>query len=156
MKLAYLIWLIASFMSETPRNELAKNVETQAAYAKAAQAAGEKYLIDPDMLIVWAYAESSLNPNAIGKKKEVGLFQIHGRANRDTCIAAGHDLQTIEGQFMCGALIINMGWRACGSLQKGLYTYSCKSCNGCPRGIKAVRYRLWLLKKKRSEYESLR
>ncbi len=35
-----------------------------------------EYKIDPDLVYAIAKVESSLNPNAIGKKGEVGLFQL--------------------------------------------------------------------------------
>lgn len=139
-------------MSPCPRSTLVRDEAERERYAGHAIAAGSKYKVDPDLLIVWFFNESSLNPKAEGTRGEIGVSQIHGKRNRSICKAAGHSLNTPRGQFMCGALLIDMGRRACGDLKRGLYTYACRTCSGCPRGIRAYNYRKNQLERLRQKY----
>lgn len=53
--------------------------------------------LDPALLVAMAYRESGFRTGVTGKLGEVGLIQVHGVAAR-RC-----NLQTAEGQAMCGA-----------------------------------------------------
>lgn len=134
--------LILSLIICCPRHELNRDAELRSEVAGYFEAAGDKYDIDPTLMVYWAYRESSLKHTARGKLKEVGYAQANG-VKRKTCMAAGHDATTRKGGAYCMALLFDMGRRRCGSLERGLVWYSSKyGCKGSPKARALVKRRL--------------
>lgn len=102
--------------------------------------AGERYSVDPFLLVTWSFYESSFRMDADGALGEVGLFQVHGK-HRKAC-EGEHDLSTARGQVMCGAMLIDMDRRFCGSLERGLWRYASGRCRGTPRARRITAFRL--------------
>lgn len=137
MKLAaYILSLLLSGPYPEPKHTLVKDPGLRETVAQHAIEAGEAKGLDPYLLIYWAYQESRLKPDAVGKHpnpsgkvvKEKGICQVHGKA-RKTCDAAGLDVTTYAGGFRCLALLLDMGRRYCGSLEKGARWYMSGSCH---------------------------
>jgi hypothetical protein len=139
--------LILVLMSAAPNRALYKDAGRREEMAQYFVEAGEEYDLPPSLLVVWAFGESSLKTTAKGELGEIGIFQVHGRA-KQTCRQAGVDLESARGQIRCGALLIDMSRRYCGSLRgvksirRGLYRYASGQCNGTPRAIRITRRRL--------------
>ena len=133
--------LIAMLMAETPNAELARSRGAREVLAEEILESAEKYNIDPVLLTLWGYFESSLNQRARGKLGEVGIMQVHGKS-RAACKAAGLDVMQRDENIECGALLIDMNRRYCGSMYRGLLRYSYKKCSGSPRAIRKVSWRL--------------
>ncbi|MFA5323552.1 MAG: hypothetical protein WC373_12850 [Smithella sp.] len=130
MTVAQIAALIAALMAPCPQCRI--DADPQEFYD-----ASQKYSVDADILVHWAFFESSLSSKAIGKLGEVGLFQVHG-AHRKACEDAGLDPLGVG----CGAYLIATDRYECGSLERGLNRYASGSCNGTPRSIRLVKYRL--------------
>jgi hypothetical protein len=109
-------------------------------------AASISHNVEADLLAHWAFYESSLSSRSIGKLGEVGLFQVHGE-HRKACEDAGRDPLSVD----CGAWLIARDAEHCGSLERGLNRYASGSCNGTPRSIRIVKYRLSVLKRWRKK-----
>lgn len=116
--------------------------------------------LDPALFIAMAYKESSFEPEARGKIGEIGLVQVHGKAAR------GCELETPEGQALCGARwlvrvtedcggrIVNDNARcfltgSVGACSGGLSAYASGSCRASETVAKIVRNRLKLAEKLR-------
>lgn len=111
-----------------PRNSLIKRT------AKAIDTAASLYGLDPALLASCAYAESSMDPRAIGASRgETGLLQVHGLARRK-CRMSGLDLSNVEGQVYCGSRWLAELSTRCGKLveneQKCLKTRGKAACSG--------------------------
>lgn len=124
-----------------PRHELNRDAELRAEVAGYFEEAGAEYDLDPSLLVYWAYRESSLRLGRVGKLGEVGYCQAHGKA-RKTCVAAGYDPETRSGGAMCLGLLMDMGRRRCGSLEKGAVWYATGSCRGSEKSRKKIKQRL--------------
>jgi hypothetical protein len=98
---------------------------------------GAKYNVDPVLLVVMAYQESSITRDAVGALGEVGYFQVHGKS-RKACEAANLDPLGIE----CGAMLLDMNRRYCGSMERGLHRYMSGFCAGTPRARRKTESRL--------------
>jgi len=98
---------------------------------------GAQYDVDPVLLAVMAYQESSMRTDRVGKLGEVGMFQVHGRSKK-ACKAAGIQPLGVE----CGAFLIDMNRRFCGSMKRGLYRYMSGDCRGTPRARRKTSARL--------------
>jgi len=98
---------------------------------------GEKYDVDPILLAVMAYQESSMRSDRVGSLGEVGMFQVHGLSRR-ACKAAGIQPLGVE----CGAFLLDMNRRFCGSMKRGLYRYMSGDCRGTPRARRKTAARL--------------
>lgn len=133
--------LILTLMTPAPNRTLYKDAEARQDMATYFVDASEEYDIDPVLLVVWAFGESSLKTTAKGALGEVGVFQVHGRS-RKACEQAGISLIGAKGQVNCGAMLIDMSRRFCGSLRQGLYRYASGNCHGTPRAIRITRRRL--------------
>lgn len=135
--------LILTLMTPAPNRPLYKDAEQREEMARHFVEAGEEYDIDPVLLVVWAFGESSLKTTAEGALGEVGIFQVHGAA-RNSCEQAGMELggTSARVQILCGAMLIDMSRRYCGSLRAGLYRYASGSCHGTLRAIRITRRRL--------------
>lgn len=127
--------LISTLMAPCPRCRV--DADPEAFYS-----ASKKYYVDADLLIVWAFYESSLSSKAIGKLGEIGLFQVKG-AHRGSCEDDGLDPLSVD----CGAFLIATDRYYCGSLERGLNRYASGSCDGTPRSRRIVDYRLKMIKK---------
>jgi hypothetical protein len=132
---------ILALLILNPRHELNRDPELLTKVATYAIEAGNKYDIEPSLIIYWAYRESSLKIDAVGKLGEVGYCQAHGKAKK-TCIAAGCDVVTRSGGLHCIALLLDMGRRYCGSLERGAVWYACGNCRGTEKTRKKIKQRL--------------
>lgn len=97
----------------------------------------EKYGVDPVLLTVMGYQESSMRRDLKGALGEVGMYQVHGKS-KGACIAEKIDPRGVE----CGAFLIDMNTRFCGSVERGLYRYMSGSCRGTPRAKRKAAHRL--------------
>lgn len=139
---AYITALILFLLSPEPNHPLNKNVELREVVASDMVHAGEQYSIPPDLLTVWFFEESSLRMDALGKKGEFGISQIHP-CNFELCRSLGYSLDDSNGQTMCGAAIMDIGIRKCGTLTKGLWFYaSNRGCHGTERAMRITARRL--------------
>lgn len=142
--------LIALLLAPAPNRALYKGAQKRGEMASIFVEAGERYNVDPILLVVWSFGESSLRTDAKGALGEVGLFQVHGRA-RKTCDGLGLDSSTTRGQIICGAALIDMDRRYCGDLAKGLHQYASGKCAGTPRARRIVKRRFRQLERLRKE-----
>lgn len=130
---------ILLLLSPAPNRLLYRDADSRTEMAREFVNAGEKYNVDPILLVIWSFGESSLKMDAKGALGEVGLFQVHGR-HREMC--SGFDLETMRGQIECGAMLIDMDRRYCGSMERGLMRYASGRCSGTPRAKRIVKRRL--------------
>lgn len=80
-----------------PRHKLVGEI------ARAIDTSAELYGLDPALLAACTYAESSMDPRAVGASHgETGLLQVHGQARR-RCRVAGLDLDDPTDQIYCGS-----------------------------------------------------
>jgi len=102
---AALMDLTASAPNRTPiRRSERHRVELATAFTEA----GDKYGIDPLLLVALAFSESSLRVGVVGAKGEQGLMQVMpSRAGR--C-----DMATARGQVDCGAAELRKAIDLCG------------------------------------------
>jgi hypothetical protein len=131
--------MMLEILSTNPRNP-ANTRFTE--YAEQFVQHGEQYSVDPVVLAVWSFYESSWDDRKVGNLGEVGLFQVHG-VSRKICEAAKLDPIGIE----CGALLIDADTRFCGDLKRGLYRYASGKCKGTPAARRAVAFRLGEVKR---------
>lgn len=106
------------------------------------QKAAEFYSVPADLLVIWAYFESSLDSTKVGRLGEVGLFQVHG-VLRHKCEEAGLSPLGVQ----CGAMLIAMNTYDCGGLWAGVNKYASGKCKGTPSSRRKIRYRLLKLEK---------
>lgn len=130
MTLKIVLFLLSGWLAN-PANTSAEK------YAAEFDRYGEHYNVDPILLAVMAYQESSMISERIGALGEVGMFQVHGH-HRGACVDAGINPFGVE----CGAFLVDMDRRYCGSLKKGLYRYMSGSCKGTPRAKRKTDARL--------------
>ena len=104
--------------------------------------AANYYYVDVDLLVYWAYKESSLSKRKISKMGAIGLFQVRG-VHRQACDDSGLDPLGVR----CGAMLLASDTYYCGSLERGLNRYASGSCDGTPRSNLIVKYRLAFLKR---------
>lgn len=137
MKLAaFILTVILSGPYPEPKHPIATDAGLREEVARAALEATEAKNLSPYLLAYWAWQESRLRPDAVGSHpnpqgqivKERGICQVHGMARR-TCEGAGLDVTTYRGGFQCLALLLDMGRRYCGSLEKGARWYMSGSCH---------------------------
>lgn len=135
--------MIIILLSTAPNRMLYRDTEARDTMSRHFVDAGERYNVDPSLLVTWSFYESSFRTDAKGALGEVGLFQVHGK-HRKAC-GGEQDLSTARGQVMCGAMLIDMDRRYCGSLERGLWRYASGRCRGTPRArrITAFRLRRW-------------
>ena len=133
-----IIQYILSLIVLVPNHPLNRSADLREEVAGYFEQYGERYDLEPTLLVHWAYRESSLRIDRTGKLGEVGICQAHGKHFR-TCKAAGLDVSTWEGGIHCLAFLMDMDRRYCGSLEAGLRRYSTGSCH---RGDKFVQRRL--------------
>lgn len=112
-----------------PANPMQREPDSRTEMARAILTAARETELDPYLLVVMAYRESSFRHWAIGKaREEVGVAQIHGKPLRD-CIKDGLDMARPSGQAMCGARYLRQLSDYCGSTTRGLSAYASGSCN---------------------------
>lgn len=116
---------------EKELNELVQNIEFVA----------DKYTIDASLIAYFAFMESSLKFGKTGKLGEIGYGQIHGKAG-EICKKVNYDINNKKGNLLCMGMLIDMGIRYCGSIEKGLTWYACGNCKGSPRTQKKIKFRL--------------
>jgi len=132
---------ILSLIVLAPNHELVRHPELRAEVAGYFMLAGEKYNLEPSLLAYWAWRESWFQVDAVGTRGEIGYAQAHGKALK-TCIAAGLDIKTREGGAHCIGLLLDMGMRMCGGLERGARWYASGSCRGSVRTKKKIKDRL--------------
>lgn len=132
---------ILSLIVLTPNHELNKDPEQLEHVAGYFAGAGARYDIEPSLVAYWAYRESSLRVDLVGSLGEVGYAQAHGQARR-TCVAAGFDVESRRGGAYCIALLLDMGRRRCGSLQRGAVWVASGNCKGSLRTREKIKSRL--------------
>ena len=133
--------LILMLIMCCPRHELNRDAALRAEVAGYFAGAGVQYDIPPTLLVYWAYRESSLKTNVVGKLGEIGYGQVHGIARR-TCQDGGHDPTTREGSIYCMAMLMDEGRRFCGSLESGLIWYASGSCRGSEKTRRKIKQRM--------------
>jgi len=133
---------ILVFASTNPRHPLHKDPIAADHIATEIIEAAERFNQDPHELLAWGVYESSLRPDKVGDLGEVGYMQAHGEAARE-CKAVSLE----PGSFKCGAYLWTLGDKKCGDHYRALLWYSSGKCNGTPRAIRIVDYRLWNVKK---------
>lgn len=142
--------IILSLVSCCPNHPLHKSDDLRSEVAGYFADAGERYDIDPVLLAYWAYRESSLRTDVVGKLGEVGLCQAHGKS-ASMCRRAGLGLETHHGGVYCMGYLMAAGRAHCGTLEAGLNYYASGSCKGTPRSRRIVKQRLRKAAKLRSE-----
>lgn len=103
-----ILLIILELIKPAPNHPLNRDAELRTEIAGYFVEAGTEYNIDPVLLVVWSFGESSLRPDAKkGKLNEIGMFQVHGVAKK-ICERMGLDVSTPSGQIMCGAGLFDM------------------------------------------------
>jgi hypothetical protein len=117
---------------------------------------------DPQLVSAISFRESSYKPEAVGKRGEVGLMQVHSeaRVNCERYVVERRKLDPTKprGQIACGTFVLAQGTENCGTTvqdpaacvdrlegcQGALAWYVSGHCSAEDRGgiAKAVRYRL--------------
>jgi hypothetical protein len=143
--------IIFILLSTTPNRLLYRDANARDTMSRHFVDAGERYNIEPSLLVTWSFYESSFRVDAEGALGEVGLFQVHGK-HLKAC-EGEHDLSTARGQVMCGAMLIDMDRRFCGSLERGLWRYASGRCMGTPRARRITAFRLRRLERLRGRVQ---
>jgi hypothetical protein len=140
--IAQIAVLILHLLAPAPKHLVNRNAELRHGIASALVDAGAKYNQPPDLMAIWFFRESSLNPRKRGALGEIGVSQIHP-CNWRKCKNAGYDVKHYRGQIMCGAMLADLGRRKCGSLEGGWLAYASKggTCEGTPKARRIVRRR---------------
>lgn len=73
--------------------------------------------IDPLLVAVIIFCESTWKPKSLGKAGEVGLMQVHGEAAR------GFDVATIDGNLAAGCRWLASRIEKYGSVERGVVAY---------------------------------
>lgn len=132
-------------MSTTPNHVLYKSVDARLELAAEIENAAARYPVAfPELILLYAYRESSFKIDAVGKIGEKGIMQF-GQMTRAVC--ESHlklDLTKRQDQLYCGAYWIQRLAERCGSLQSGLAAYNSKGgrCGGTPKGLRKAKSRL--------------
>lgn len=102
------------------------------------QMASQSHNVPASLVLVIAYLESSLSTTVIGSSHgEVGLMQVHGVA------ASGCNLDSQEGQLICGAKWLSVCKQQCGSWKNALTAYATGHCTFNDKRIqRKISYRL--------------
>ena len=90
--------------------------------------------LDPLLVAVVIFCESTWKPKSVGEAGEVGLMQVHGEAAR------GFDVGTIDGNLAAGCRWLASRIDKHGSLERGMVAYM----GDGPRARKMGAYRLRL------------
>lgn len=131
---------IVSLLLLNPRHELNKDEKLLSEVVSYFENSAYKYNLDSDFLVYWVFRESTLDVKAKGKLGEIGYAQTHGKA-RKTCELAGYEVKTREGGVMCIGLLMDMGRRYCGGLERGIFWYATGKCNPTEKAKKKLRGR---------------
>jgi hypothetical protein len=134
---AYILMLILC----CPNHPLNRRPELREEVAGYIEGAAEQYDIPAPLLARWGYEESSLRRKAVGPKRALGVGQVR-RIGRRLCRVEGYDPLSWRGGIFCMAMLMDMGRRVCGSLERGLFWYASGSCKGTPRARRVTRGRL--------------
>ena len=119
--------MIQELLKLNPRHPLLKDEVLRESVLKSFEEQGEKYKLEPSLLVYWAYRESSIRIDKVGSRGEVGIGQFHGIA-KSTCKSSELDVLSWDGGIECMAMLIDMGLRYCGSLERGLVWYASGDC----------------------------
>jgi hypothetical protein len=141
MTLKIVLFLLSGWLAN-PANDHAMQI------ASDLDRYGEKYDVDPILLAVMAYQESSMRTDRVGDLGEVGMFQVHGLSRR-ACKAAGIQPLGVE----CGAFLLDMNRRFCGSMKRGLHRYMSGDCRGTPRARRKTAARLQKVERLKARFE---
>lgn len=122
--------LIADLMQSAPRRKLARDKGERDKLAGEIVDAAKVYNLDPILITMLAYFESSFHTSDTGGIGEVGIMQMHGRAVT-TC---PHDVTTRAGQILCGARWFRLALIKCEDDEAAALTaYASGSCT--PRTV---------------------
>jgi hypothetical protein len=130
---------IVEKVSLTPRHHL-NGAEARAAFVAELRSTGAAHDVDPALLAVVSFLESSWKTTARGGLNEVGLMQTHGVA------AEGCELITRRGQLDCGARALRKSFEACGSWRGALTMYATGQCKPRTDRVKRLieyRMKMW-------------
>lgn len=135
----------------TPARRLVKDEAYRMEMATVFVEAANERNLDPVLLVVWAFGESSLRLDAVGAMGEVGVFQVHGKRKRK-CVNDGYDLSDMAGQIRCGAMLIAESRDECYNIERGMWSYASGSCNGTPRARRITKRRFKRIEKLKELY----
>ena len=98
--------------------------------------------VPASLLLAVQYLESSLKPDRIGKRGEIGIMQVH------PSMTGGCEMATRRGQMACGAAILAAAYEHCGTWEGALTRYAQRSgrCRPDTDRVKRVidyRVRFW-------------
>jgi hypothetical protein len=130
---------IVDKVSLTPRHHL-NDAEARTAFVDELRATGAAHDVDPALLAVVSFLESSWMTTAKGGIGEIGIMQIHGVA------AEGCELVTRRGQLDCGARALRRSFEACGSWSGALTMYATGQCKPRTDRVKRLieyRMKMW-------------
>ena len=115
-------------------------------YVHWAEEAAESHDIDPKVMMAIAVKESGVNPNALGKIGELGVYQLHpkgagARAAR-MCKLGKYPLGWCRSYV--AAQVLSQGLQTCGSLDKAIGYYNTGKCLSGPyvASVRAILARL--------------
>ena len=116
---------IHAFVKTAPRRPLARNKKDRIELAAEIIEAANRYSLDPYLVLQTAIAESGLYTNIEGTGLgEVGIMQLHGTA----LTSCKHDMNTRQGQLLCGARWLRINLDRCGSVTGAITGYISGSC----------------------------
>jgi hypothetical protein len=116
--------VIYNFVKTAPRRHLARNKKDRIELAAEIIEAANRYNLDPYLVFQTAIAESGLYTDIEGPGGEIGIMQLHGAA-LTTC---KHDMDTRQGQLLCGARWLRINLDRCGSITGAITGYISGSC----------------------------
>ena len=140
MTVSQIAALIVLMLAPNPRHPVLKNKSELEKISTEIVEASDEFEIDPILLTVWSFYESSFIKTAVGKIGETGYMQTVGVVAKK-CERNGIKSDSI----MCGAFTIREGILKCGSVKKSLWLYSSPGyagCNGTPAARRTTAYRL--------------
>jgi hypothetical protein len=148
-KMKLIIFIIVYLFSfHEPNNKILKDSEKINTIAKEIYNAESKFDTEPKGLVAyWGFHEARYNENAKGKLGEIGVCQAHG-VYRKICTEYGLDMKKRSDQFMCMALLFDMGKRKFGDVEKSLRVYASGSKYKAKKLVKARLNRLEKIKRK--------
>jgi hypothetical protein len=127
---------IVDKVSLTPRHHL-NAADARAVFVDELRATGAAHDVDPALLAVVSFLESSWMTTAKGGIGEIGILQVHGVA------ADGCELVTRRGQLDCGAKALRKSFEACGSWPGALTMYATGQCKPRTDRVKRlIEYRM--------------
>lgn len=116
-------WLVRGVPSNPMTDPVARQDMSKAVHAAAIESD-----LDPYLLTVLAYRESSFRSWAVGSSRgEIGVIQVHGHPLRE-CKRDGLDMTRTDGQLRCGARYLRALSNHCGDVTRGLTAYACGRC----------------------------